>query len=98
MPTLGKNITIAQPAEQNAKKNAANSTPAYFSNPSSTINSVFHFAGLSIRKKKTYNNPLVSTTDNRTAFGKKNGKHLAPNVGQMDRLNRLKAMAAMKSN
>ena len=98
MPTSAQNTAIAMPAEQNPKKNAAKSTPAYFSNPSSTINSMYHFAGISMRKKHTYSIPLVSITDNRSALGKKNGKHLAPNVGQMDRLNRLKAMAAMKSN
>ena len=65
MPTSAQNTAIAMPAEQNSKKNAAKSTPAYFSKPSSTINCIIY--GISMRKKHTYSIPLVSITDNRSA-------------------------------
>lgn len=93
----GKNIGISQPRNKNPKKRIAKETNSYFSNSNSTINSFFNFGSISARKCQTYD--LSSCVLKNTGDGKKRSQaNLEARVGQMDRLNRLKANNRSKEN
>jgi len=94
-----KNIAIAQPREQNARKNKAKTVKATFRNPNSTMNSLFNFNVMPRKKLISYScglNKPRGDADTRTKNEKKKGTPLPPNVGQMDRINRLKANNSSK--
>tara|TARA_B100000795_G_scaffold101890_1_gene75062 strand:- start:5173 stop:5445 length:273 start_codon:yes stop_codon:yes gene_type:complete len=86
---MSKNIAIAQPRLQNTRKNLAKSTSSFFKNTNSTMNSLFNFEN-SARKIQVYD---LSGCINKTDKDKKkyNQSVMEANVGQFDRLNRLKA-------
>jgi len=88
-----KNIGIARPrGTLSTRKRIAKEKSAYLQNPNSTMNSMFNFGIISTRKIVSYKCPLNKpTNDNRSVIAKKEGTPLPPSVGQMDRLNRLKA-------
>ena len=92
-----KNIGIARPLEKNPKKRIAKETNSYFLNTNSTMNSLFNFGSISTRKCQTYDlsgGVLKNTGDRK----KRDQSLLEGRVGQMDRLNRLKANNRSKEN
>ena len=92
-----KNIGIARPLEQNPRKRIAKSTEAFLLNPNSIMNSLFNFGIISARKCQTYN--LSSCILKNDGDQKKRDQSLLEaRVGQMDRLNRLKANNRSKEN
>ena len=85
-----RNIDIARPRKQNARKNKAKSVNATFSNPNSVMNSMFNFQIITKRTTETYDlNGCILKNDKDVK--KHNQSRMEANVGQMDRLNRLKA-------
>ena len=90
---LGKNIGISQPIKEEARSNNAKSVSATYEYPNSIKNSYFNTLNFgtpngSNRKLKTYNQAQTANT---------NRVNMEKNVGQMDRLNRIKATAINKS-
>jgi hypothetical protein len=90
---LGKNIGISQPIKEEARSNNAKSVAATYEYPNSIKNSYFNTLNFgtpngSNRKLKTYNQTQTVNT---------NRVNMEKNVGQMDRLNRIKATAINKS-
>lgn len=81
--------SIAQPRLQNARKNLAKSTLSFFANTDSTMNSLFNFRSTA-RKNQAYDlsGCIIKTTKD---VKKYNQSVMEANVGQFDRLNRLKA-------
>jgi|SaaInlStandDraft_2_1057019.scaffolds.fasta_scaffold51267_2 hypothetical protein len=98
MSTNAKNIGIARPLEQNARKRIAKSTASFLSNPNSTMNSFFNFGTISARKCQTYDLSGCVIKGNNADQKKRNQSVLEASVGQMDRLNRLKANNRSKEN
>ena len=93
----GKNIGSSQPRNKNPKKRIAKETNSYFLNTNSTMNSFFNFGSISSRKCQTYD--LSGCVLKNTGDGKKRDQSLLEGrVGQMDRLNRLKANNRSKEN
>ena len=92
-----KNIGIARPLKKNPKKRIAKETNSYFLNTNSTMNSLFNFGSISTRKCQTYD--LSGCVLKNTGDRKKRDQSLLEGrVGQMDRLNRLKANNRSKEN
>ena len=91
--TLGKNIGITQPRQHPPRPNNAKIIGATYEHPNSIKNSFFNTLNFgtpngSNRKLKAYNQPQTSNT---------NRVNMEKNVGQMDRLNRIKASAINQS-
>ena len=92
-----KNIGIAQPRKENPKKRIAKSTKSYLLNTNSTMNSFFNFGSISTRKCQTYDlSGCILKNDGDQK--KRDQSLLEARVGQMDRLNRLKANNRSKEN
>jgi len=93
-----KNIGIAQPRKENPKKRIAKETNSYFLNTNSTMNSFFNYGTISTRKCQTYDLSGCVIKGNNTDQKKRDQSLLEGRVGQMDRLNRLKANNRSKEN
>ena len=78
----GKNIGIIRPRRLPPKKQLAKSTPSF-----STKNNTLNFQMFSTRKSQTYN----QTSTDKNVINKQQQSKLESNVGQLDRMNRLKA-------
>ena len=98
MSSGAKNIAIAQPRKENPRKNKAKSVKAIFTNPNSTMNSLFNFGTVTSRKCETYNLSKCVVKGNDKDQKKREQANLEAQVGQMDRLNRLKANNRSKEN
>lgn len=111
MSTLGKNIGISQPRSNPPRPNKAKTIDATYQYPNSIKNSYFNTLNFgtptgSNRKLKAYNTAPVTThniTSNltnqqtRTGVTTTDKTNMQNKIGQMDRLNRIKAMAINKS-
>ncbi len=111
MSTLGKNIGISQPRSNPPRPNKAKTIDATYQYPNSIKNSYFNTLNFgtptgSNRKLKAYNTAPVTThniTSNLTNQQTQTGvtttdkTNMQNKIGQMDRLNRIKAMAINKS-
>ena len=97
MSKTAKNIGIAQPREENPKKRVAKSTDSYFPNPATTMNSLFSFGTNTARKCQVYNlnSCVIKTKKDQQKYDQ---SVMEANVGQMDRLNRLKALNKSAEN
>ena len=97
MSKYAKNIDIARPRQENARKRIAKSTDAFFKNTNSTMNSLFNFGTITSRKCQTYDlsGCIIKNKDD---IKKRDQSNLEAQVGQMDRLNRLKANNRSKEN
>ena len=97
MSKYAKNIGISRPKEENARKRIAKSTDAFLKNTNSTMNSFFNFGTVTTRKCQTYDlSGCVIKKD--SDIKKRDQANLEAQVGQMDRLNRLKANNRSKEN
>ena len=101
MPTKAKNIAIAQPRSYPRRPNIPNTIGATFKYTNSVMNSyyyngfgLFGSASSSNRKQTVYTNSDSTAVSNQ----KHRQANLEANVGQMDRINRIKAMAIQASN
>ena len=110
MSTLGKNIGITQPRPNPPRPNKAKTINASYQYPNSIKNSYFNTLNFgtptgSNRKLKTYNHApsTIHTMGNLTEQQKREGVtttakvNMQNKIGQMDRLNRIKAMAINQS-
>ena len=111
MSTLGKNIGISQPRSNPPRPNKAKTIDATYQYPNSIKNSYFNTLNFgtpsgSNRKLKAYNTAPVTNhniTSNltnqqtRTGVTTTDKTNMQNKIGQMDRLNRIKAMAINKS-
>lgn len=97
MSKYAKNIGISRPKEENARKRIAKSTGSFLTNTNSTMNSFFNFGTVTARKCQTYDlSGCVIKKD--SDVKKRSQANLEAKVGQMDRLNRLKANNRSKEN
>ena len=111
MSTLGKNIGISQPRTNTARPNKAKTVNANYQYPNSIKNSYFNTLNFGTpngnnRKLKTYNaspvtkhNITTNLTNQQTRIGVTTTAktNMQNKIGQMDRLNRIKAMAINQS-
>lgn len=110
MTTLGKNIGITQPRANPPRPNKAKTVDATYQYPNSIKNSYFNTLNFgtpngSNRKLKTYNHEqaTVHNMNNLTSQQHRDGVtttakvNMQNKIGQMDRLNRIKAMAINQS-
>jgi hypothetical protein len=110
MSTLGKNIGISQPRENPPRPNKAKTVDANYQYPNSIKNSYFNTLNFGTpsgnnRKLKTYNTAPATThnmsnlTNQQTRTGVTTTlkTNMQNKIGQMDRLNRIKAMAINQS-
>jgi hypothetical protein len=111
MSTLGKNIGISQPRTNPARPNKAKTVNANYQYPNSIKNSYFNTLNFGTpngnnRKLKTYNtspvtkhNITTNLTNQQTRIGVTTTAktNMQNKIGQMDRLNRIKAMAINQS-
>jgi hypothetical protein len=111
MSTLGKNIGISQPRTTPARPNKAKTVNANYQYPNSIKNSYFNTLNFGTpngnnRKLKTYNaspvtkhNITTNLTNQQTRIGVTTTAktNMQNKIGQMDRLNRIKAMAINQS-
>ena len=110
MTTLGKNIGISQPRAAPPRPNRAQTVQSRYEYPNSIKNSYYNTLNFgtpsgSNRKLKAYNHPqsTVHNMSNLTEQQKREGVtttakvNMHNKIGQMDRLNRIQAMAISQS-
>lgn len=100
MATAGKNIGISQPRPQSKREYLSKTVNATFKHKDSVMNSHFYnmfgmFGSANSSNRKQY----VYTNANSVSTGSQQiqQSNLEANVGQMDRINRIKAMNIRKS-
>ena len=110
MTTLGRNIGITQPRTNPPRPNKAKVIDSRYQYPNSIKNSYYNTLNFgtpngSNRKLKAYNHPQ-STKHNMTNLSEQQKRdgvtttaktNIQNKIGQMDRLNRIKAMAINQS-
>tara|TARA_B100001059_G_scaffold83264_1_gene81356 strand:+ start:517 stop:852 length:336 start_codon:yes stop_codon:yes gene_type:complete len=110
MTTLGKNIGISQPRAAPPRPNQVKALQSRYEYPNSIKNSYYNTLNFgtpngSNRKLKTYNHPQATTHNmsNLTGQQQRDGVtttakvNMQNKIGQMDRLNRIKALAINQS-
>ncbi len=100
MPTQGKNIGISQPRSYHRRPNLPNTLNARFKNKDSVMNSHFYnMFGMFGSASSSNRKQIVYTDMGSVSTGKQEiqQSNLEANVGQMDRLNRIKAMNIKQS-
>ena len=85
-----RNTDIARPRKENPRKKLAKSTASFLDNTNSVMNSMFNFQVISKRSTQTYDLSGCMLKNDKDVK-KHNQSRMEANVGQMDRLNRLKA-------
>ena len=95
MPSKGKNIYIAQPRTSAPRPNLLKTAQARFKFPNSIINSHYQH---SLFGTPSSNNRKLQIYHKNETNQKKLQSNLEAQVGQMDRLNRIKAAAMAKSH
>ena len=95
MPSKGKNIYIAQPRTSAPRPNLLKTAQARFKYPNSIINSHYQH---SLFGTPSSNNRKLQIYHKNETNQKKIQSNLEARVGQMDRLNRIKASAIAKSH
>ena len=110
MNTLGKNIGIARPRPNPPRQNKAKTINARYQYPNSIKNSYYNTLNFgtptgSNRKLKAYNHekttvhniPTLTNQQKKDGVTTTDKVNMQNKIGQMDRLNRIKAMAINQS-
>ena len=95
MPTPGKNIGISQPRSYARRPNLSKTIDARFQHKDSVMNSYYYnMFGMFGSANSSNRKQIVYTNDKSVSTGSQEiqQSNLEANVGQMDRLNRIKAL------